>query len=495
MSEHDIRIEHELHNRLASNDPFASAVRATRMPMIITDPRQKDNPIVFANDAFGKLTGYSREEVLGRNCRFLQGPATNGEDVVRIRNAIARQESIEIDLLNYRKDGSTFWNRLLISPVFDESGELSYFFASQFDVSPERNRVSELQMSHSELESEIERRMLDLMANENRIRFILHAARMGIWTLDLSNDRLISSPQCKANFGRDTLDPFTYEDLKASFLEADRLRWQEVVSHAIETGEEFDIELRIRTPRHEVRWVQIRGQISRNLEEQPSMMSGVTLEISERKEADEHRKLLSRELNHRVKNMLATAQSVFTQSLRSASDLKEAQTIAVGRIQSLAIAQDLLTQEGWSSATLADVVERAMAPFNGSDLRIAGPRVLLGAKAVSTLSLAMHELATNAIKYGALSEPGGSVTITWELTGDDEKMLRFNWSEMGGPAVEPPTRRGFGTRVIEQMVAAELGGQTNLEFRSSGILYEIAAPLEKMIDNVDAYSGRATNGV
>ena len=106
-------------------DPFAAAVRATRMPMVITDPSQPDNPIVFMNDAFTKLTGYSREEVMGRNCRFLQGPATNSDDVTRVRNAIARREPIEIDLLNYRKDGSNFWNRLLISPVFDETGTLT----------------------------------------------------------------------------------------------------------------------------------------------------------------------------------------------------------------------------------------------------------------------------------------------------------------------------------------------------------------------------------
>jgi len=123
------RIDREIHRSISGSDPFSAAVRATRMPMIITDPRLEDNPIVFVNDAFAKLTGYTREETLGRNCRFLQGPATNTSDVEKVRQAIFARKPIEIDLLNYRKDGTTFWNRLLLSPVFDE-GVLTYFFAS-----------------------------------------------------------------------------------------------------------------------------------------------------------------------------------------------------------------------------------------------------------------------------------------------------------------------------------------------------------------------------
>ncbi|RYG95744.1 MAG: PAS domain-containing protein, partial [Alphaproteobacteria bacterium] len=119
------RIDSEIHRTIAGSDPFAAAMRVTRMPMIITDPRQHDNPIVFVNEAFLHLTGYTREETLGRNCRFLQGPGTNTEGVARVRRAITERKSIEIDLLNCKKDGSLFWNRLLDSPVFN-AGELTY---------------------------------------------------------------------------------------------------------------------------------------------------------------------------------------------------------------------------------------------------------------------------------------------------------------------------------------------------------------------------------
>jgi PAS domain S-box-containing protein len=125
----------DLHAEQGKGDPFAAAIRATRMAMIITNPRLPDNPIVFANDAFLRLTGYERSEVVGRNCRFLQGPETDRGHVRAIRDAIEARRDINVDILNYRKDGSTFWNALYISPVANEAGELQFYFASQLDVS------------------------------------------------------------------------------------------------------------------------------------------------------------------------------------------------------------------------------------------------------------------------------------------------------------------------------------------------------------------------
>ena len=120
-------------------DPISAAIRTTRMPMIVTDPRQADNPIIFANDAFLGMTGYSREEAQGFNCRFLQGPDTDPASIEKIRSAVKSGEDIAIDILNYRKDGTPFWNALYISPVHNALGEIQYFFASQLDAT-ERKR-------------------------------------------------------------------------------------------------------------------------------------------------------------------------------------------------------------------------------------------------------------------------------------------------------------------------------------------------------------------
>jgi PAS domain S-box-containing protein len=126
---------------------FFAAIQTTRMPMIVTDPHQPDNPIVFANNAFVQMCGYKRVELVGHNCRFLQGPETDPESINEIRHAIHDRREIAIEILNYRKDGSTFWNALYISPVYDASGKLVYFFGSQLDVSRRRDAEEALRQS------------------------------------------------------------------------------------------------------------------------------------------------------------------------------------------------------------------------------------------------------------------------------------------------------------------------------------------------------------
>lgn len=139
-------------------DPFAAAVRATRMPMVITDPQQPDNPIIFCNEAFQRLTGYERDEIVGHNCRFLQGPATDPGGVERIRNAIREGAPVDVDLLNYRKDGSTFWNALYVSPVRNEAGMIQFYFASQMDVTDRVEAQETIARQKVEIEREVESR-------------------------------------------------------------------------------------------------------------------------------------------------------------------------------------------------------------------------------------------------------------------------------------------------------------------------------------------------
>jgi PAS domain S-box-containing protein len=155
-------------------DPFAAAVRATRMPMVVTDPAQPDNPIVFCNVAFQNLTGYAREEIIGRNCRFLQGPDTDPDSVSKIRQAINEGRDVDVDLLNYRKDGTTFWNALYMSPVRDKDGVLRFFFASQMDVT-ERVEAQKVVSQQKELvEREVDRRTADLRAALDAKTILLH---------------------------------------------------------------------------------------------------------------------------------------------------------------------------------------------------------------------------------------------------------------------------------------------------------------------------------
>ncbi len=169
----DLNVEH------GKGDPFAAAIRATRMPMLITDPRRPDNPVIFANDAFLNLSGYSREEVTGRNCRFLQGPQTDANAIAAIRDATRAGRDINVDILNYRKDGSTFWNALYISPVYTERGELVYYFSSQLDITERVNAQQRVEQEKERFEREVQRRTQELevaLAEGRRANVELQAA-------------------------------------------------------------------------------------------------------------------------------------------------------------------------------------------------------------------------------------------------------------------------------------------------------------------------------
>lgn len=155
-------------------DPFAAAIRATRMAMIVTDARQADNPIIFANAAFLGLTGYGRDEVIGRNCRFLQGPDTDPAVVDQLRDAIARGQDAAVDILNYRKDGSTFWNALYLSPVRDKAGEIAFFFASQLNVSDKKQIEFELGDTRERLEAAVAERTRELTLALEQKTALLH---------------------------------------------------------------------------------------------------------------------------------------------------------------------------------------------------------------------------------------------------------------------------------------------------------------------------------
>ena len=169
------RILTEVAGGVDVTDPFAAAVRATRMPMLITDPRQHDNPIIFVNEAFCQLTGFDRTEIIGRNCRFLQGPGTDAADVDRIRAAVAALETIEIAIYNYRKDGTPFWNQLLLAPVKDAKGEVAYFFTSQYDVSADFAQLTKLKGENRALAAKSEASAERLHDSQERFSAVLQA--------------------------------------------------------------------------------------------------------------------------------------------------------------------------------------------------------------------------------------------------------------------------------------------------------------------------------
>ncbi|HVY59346.1 MAG TPA: PAS domain S-box protein [Xanthobacteraceae bacterium] len=204
----------------------------------------------------------------------------------------------------------------------------------------------------------------------------------------------------------------------------------------------------------------------------------------EQKRHHEHREMLLNELNHRVKNTLATVQSFAVQTLRSANTTTEGRDALEGRLVSLAKAHDVLTREHWEGADLNEVVAAALAAYSGAAqkrrFQVAGPAIRLKPKAALALSMALHELATNAVKYGALSNDAGQVSIGWEVTSADARRFDFRWLESGGPPVSLPRKRGFGSRLIEQGLAHDIAGEIELNFASGGLTCSIRAPAEEI---------------
>jgi two-component sensor histidine kinase len=187
------------------------------------------------------------------------------------------------------------------------------------------------------------------------------------------------------------------------------------------------------------------------------------------------------ELNHRVKNTLALMQAIAVQTFRSAS--RDERAKFEGRLGALAEAHNLLSQERWQGSELKDVVARVLQPFllNSPDrIRMNGPTVPLSPRLAVVLSMIVHEIATNAAKYGALSNETGTVTLDWEVTTDMPKpQLRLIWTESGGPPVTAPVQRGFGSRLIERSASDQLGGEATVDFLPRGVVYTISCPLDE----------------
>ena len=201
----------------------------------------------------------------------------------------------------------------------------------------------------------------------------------------------------------------------------------------------------------------------------------MSFDITRRKRSEQHQMLLIHELNHRVKNTLAIVQAIAQQSFKGEALSAEARRAFEGRLAALSAAHNLLTRSNWESASIRQVIDDAMAAYRAGDrIRISGPDLRLAPKAAVSLAMAVHELATNAVKYGALSTPAGQVDIAW--TAEDGRLL-WTWRESGGPPVAAPARRGFGSRMIERGLAAELRGEARLDFPPGGLVCTLSAPL------------------
>ncbi|QMV01843.1 PAS domain S-box protein [Devosia sp. D6-9] len=205
--------------------------------------------------------------------------------------------------------------------------------------------------------------------------------------------------------------------------------------------------------------------------------SKIARDITDRKEAERIQSVLAGELNHRVKNVLATVMAIARQTFSGNTDPKMAKASFEARIHNLARAHDLLTRGSWESASLSQVVAQALSPYPSKAFQVEGPELNIPPKAVLALALILHELATNAAKYGALAVSSGRVMVSWVAGDGTDTGFRFVWKEVGGPVVVPTSRKGFGSRLIQSLSAGQLQGTVEMTYDADGVRCEICAPL------------------
>jgi PAS domain S-box-containing protein len=311
-----------------------------------------------------------------------------------------------------------------------------------------------------------------LRDSESRLRLAVDAGRMAIWEYDARTQSIVGSPELNRllGFSRDATP--SIDDLRAGYYPGEEERVRAAGVAALQRGDRFfEVEYRYLRKDLSMRWLLLRAEVQLGAAGTPERAIGVLTDVTDQRRGAERQQLLINELNHRVKNTLASIQSIAAQTLRHAADLPRAGANLEARLLALSRAHDLLTEQNWERARITAVVARVLAPFvaDGSRLRTSGPDVWLAPKSAIDLAMALQELATNATKYGALSSAGGSVALEWERGRErDIDVLRLHWSESGGPAPRMPQRAGFGLRLLRTL-AAEGGGDVHLDFRETGL--------------------------
>jgi two-component sensor histidine kinase len=215
----------------------------------------------------------------------------------------------------------------------------------------------------------------------------------------------------------------------------------------------------------------------------PQRVVGVNIDVTERKRAEDQQRRLVAELDHRVKNVLATVQAVATHTMQASSSMEHFVAALDGRIRSMASTHELLSHRRWMGIPLAELVERELAPYTtGSNAEIVGPHVVLSAEAGQTIATVLHELVTNAAKHGALSAPSGRVSIRWRLllNGSASDKLVLTWQETGGPLIVPTRKSSYGMQVVRELVPYELGGTVDHVLDPEGARCQLEIPLARL---------------
>jgi PAS domain S-box-containing protein len=359
-------------------------------------------------------------------------------------------------------------------------------------------KTRQLERLNAELEdrvrartAELQKSTAQLVESEQRRSMAIAAGKMGSWDWDwINGDWMWDEGQYRI-FG---VTPQTFEvtsaNIKALLHPDDVDALRRIVSAFTEGARSSEAEFRILRPDGEMRWCAATAAATIDAKGRVVRVSGVTVDITERKRAEERQNLLTREVDHRAKNALALAQSIVR--LTRADNVKTYVNAVEGRINALARVHTILSLSSWQGAEISKLVDQELAPYSMSgQIRLSGSEVELLPATAQSLALALHELVTNSAKYGALSTLSGQLSISWE---SEDEILALTWKETGGPLVRTPTSRGFGTRSLMASVESQLGGKALFDWRAEGLICKLLIPLPgkaRLPEVNDGYSDAA----
>jgi PAS domain S-box-containing protein len=420
--------------------------------------------LVYANDRWRDFSGLPVAESLGDSWMHWVNPDDLARVMEEVRPAREAQSSFVTEMRYRTQSGIYRWHLIQMGPVYDAKGRFRGWCGTSVDI-------------HDLKETE-----QALRRSEEQLRIALTAAKMGDWSWDMASDVMTLSQRASEIFGLEPDTPITWAELRNLLHPADMERATAAMLRSMDTQFQYDVEYRIRRASDGARvWVAAQGQATLNESGILSGMTGVVQDITDRKHAEERQHLLIRELHHRVKNTLATVQAIVGSTARTASSIDEFYQGFVGRIVSLARTHNLLTEDLWQKASLEELIQTELGPYEDearNRVIVDGPSVELPSEAAVPIGMAIHELTTNAAKHGALSTFGGQVEVTWQVEPTEPRpKLRFSWMERGGPRVSMPTRQGFGSRLLQRVLAAQLQADVKMEFPEDGFRFTMELPI------------------
>jgi len=432
----------------------------------------REGRIITWNKGAERLKGWKADEIIGQPYTVLHPPESRARNAPNRELTIAAETGrFEEEAVRMRKDGSVFAANVSLFPLRDEHGEVTGFVKLTRDIS-DRSRAGRA-----------------ILESRRRMEGIVQSAMDAIITIDESLRVVLFNPAAEKIFGY-SADEVLGQSVTMLIPERFRPRHDQYVRRFFDSGV-LNRPLRgqqnddLKALRNSGQEFPIEASISQVTVDGEKVGTIILRDITERRTSEEARALLAREVDHRAKNALAVAQALVT--LTRAETIEGFAEAVRGRIAALGRAHSLLSQSHWSGAPLEQLIQDEISPYaKEGQLDLHGPAIICSASAVQSLSLLFHELATNAVKHGALGQEGGAVKIDWVLGAD---WLTVQWVEIGGPRVKRPEGEGFGSRLLRQVSGRQLNADIDFDWDPAGLRVEIKLPAELFMRN--AASGAA----